>query len=114
MSEPTLFEKILNGDIPSDMLHEDKHCGAFRDIAPQAPVHILIVPRRPLTGIDAMDADDRDLIGHLFWVATEVARSEGLDDGYRLVINNGELGLQSVPHLHLHLLGKRQMAWPPG
>lgn len=114
MSEPTLFEKILNGDIPSVMLHEDDLCGAFHDIAPQAPTHILIVPRRPLPGIDAMDADDKSLIGHLFWVATELARSEGLEDGYRLVINNGQLGQQSVPHLHLHLLGKRQMTWPPG
>ena len=114
MPELTLFQKILNGDIPAEMLHEDDLCGAFQDIAPQAPTHILIVPRKPLSGIDAMDADDRHLIGHLFMVATDLARSEGLEHGYRLVINNGELGQQSVPHLHLHLLGKRQMSWPPG
>lgn len=114
MTEPTLFEKIISGDIPSEMLHEDDLCAAFRDIAPQAPTHILIVPRRPLTGIDAMTVDDRPLIGHLLWIATELARSEGLEEGYRLVINNGELGQQSVPHLHVHLLGKRQLSWPPG
>ncbi|MEZ6195300.1 MAG: histidine triad nucleotide-binding protein [Planctomycetota bacterium] len=110
----TLFQKILDGEIPGDLLHEDDHCGAFRDINPQAPVHVLIVPRRPIPAIEDMTEDDERLVGHLFLVATRVARALGLDNGYRLVINDGEDGQQTVPHLHVHLIGGRPLTWPPG
>lgn len=114
MSEKTLFQKILDRELPADLLYEDDRCGAFRDIQPQAPTHVLIVPRKPITAIEDMTEDDRDLIGHLMWVATVVAKQEGLDAGYRLVMNNGEHGQQTVPHVHLHLIGGKQLNWPPG
>ncbi len=114
MSEKTLFQKILDKELDADLLHEDEHCGAFRDINPQAPTHILVVPRKPITGISAMEPEDEALIGHLFLVARGVAEDEGLQDGYRLVINDGENGQQTVPHLHVHLIGGRPMTWPPG
>ncbi|MEE9392324.1 MAG: histidine triad nucleotide-binding protein [Planctomycetota bacterium] len=114
MAEKTLFEKIMDGDIPSTILHEDERCAAFADINPQAPVHVLIVPRKPLPGIADMTESDEALIGHLFIVANKIAKEKDLDRGYRLVINNGEHGQQSVPHLHLHLIGGRQLSWPPG
>lgn len=115
MSEKTLFSRIIDGEIPGDFVHQDEHCVAIRDIAPQAPVHILIIPRKPLPGIqDAADAD-LSMLGHLLLVGRRLAESEGLlAPGFRLVINAGEDGGQSVPHLHVHLLGGRGLAWPPG
>ena len=111
----TIFQKILDGEIPCDAVYEDDRCLAFRDIAPQAPVHVLVIPRKPLRGISAATADDAPLLGHLMWVASEVARKEGLDaHGYRLIVNDGSQGGQSVPHLHIHVLGGRPLAWPPG
>ena len=114
MAEKTLFQKILDGDLPSDLVHEDDVCGAFRDLNPQGPVHILIVPREPLPGIASMQEDHEVLVGHLLRVATQIARQEGLEAGYRLVINQGKDGQQTVPHLHVHLIGGRSMTWPPG
>ncbi len=114
MSEKTLFQKILDQDIPSELVYQDDQCGAFRDINPQSPTHLLVVPREPLPGIADMEERHETLIGHLFRIATEVARREGLDHGYRLVINQGEHGQQTVPHLHIHVLGGRPMSWPPG
>ena len=114
MAEKTLFEKILAGEIPSTLVYEDDRCGAFKDINPQAPTHILVVPRKPIPGISHMDEEDEAVIGHLFFVAKEVARKEGLDAGFRLVINDGDHGQQTVPHLHVHVLGGRQLTWPPG
>lgn len=115
MTEKTLFSRIIDGEIPGDFVHQDEHCVAIRDIAPQAPVHILIIPRKPLPGIqDAADVD-QSLLGHLLLVGRRLAESEGLlAPGFRLVINAGEDGGQSVPHLHVHLLGGRGLAWPPG
>ena len=115
MAEKTLFEKIRDREIPATIIHEDNHCLAFRDIHPQAPVHVLIVPRKPIPRIGLAEADDQTLLGHLMLVAGVVARAEGLSDsGYRLVVNNGRDGGEAVPHLHIHLLGGRQLDWPPG
>ena len=115
MAEPTLFEKICAREIPASIVHEDDLCVAFRDISPQAPVHILIVPRKPVARIGQAEADDQALLGYLLLAAAEIARREGVaDTGYRLVINNGRNGGEAVPHLHLHLLGGRQLQWPPG
>lgn len=108
----TLFERILRRDIPADIIYEDAHCAAFRDIAPQAPTHVLVVPRTPVRSLD--DGLKSALAGHLLHVASLVARQEGLSDGYRVVINTGLAGGQTVPHLHLHVLGGRDMTWPPG
>ncbi len=115
MAEMTLFEKICAKQIPATILHEDERCIAFRDIAPQAPVHVLIIPRKPIPRIGLAAEADEALLGHLLLTAAKVARSEGLaENGYRLVINNGPHGGEAVPHLHIHLLGGRQLLWPPG
>lgn len=111
----TLFARIVAGEIPADKVYEDEHVVAFRDIHPQAPVHVLLVPRKPLVNIADAGPDDALLLGRLLLAAAEVARRLGLEtDGYRVVTNIGENGGQSVYHLHLHLLGGRSMGWPPG
>jgi len=110
----TLFERIATKEIPANLVYEDEHVIAFRDIHPQAPTHILIVPRRPIPRIAEATAADHALIGHLLMKAAEVAQQAGLTNGYRLVINNGPDGGESVPHLHCHILGGRPMSWPPG
>jgi histidine triad (HIT) family protein len=111
----TLFEKICRREIPADIVWETDRALAFRDIHPQAPVHVLVVPKRVITGVSHAMAGDADLLGHLLWVAAEVARKEGIaGTGYRLVINDGTDGGQSVDHLHVHVLGGRALAWPPG
>ncbi|MBL05970.1 MAG: histidine triad nucleotide-binding protein [Planctomycetota bacterium] len=109
----TIFQKIIDKEIPADIVYEDEEALAFRDIQPQAPTHVLVIPRKPIANVAAMDAGDKELLGHLLWVAGEVARQEGLED-YRLVTNNGEGAGQSVFHLHVHLLGGRTLGWPPG
>jgi histidine triad (HIT) family protein len=115
MSAKTLFEKICDKEIPATILHEDELCIAFRDISPQAPRHILIIPRKPIPRIGLAVVEDQSLLGHLLLTAAQVARSEGIaESGYRLVINNGPDGGEAVPHLHVHLLGGRQLVWPPG
>ena len=111
----TLFEKIIARQIPAQIVYEDEQVLAFRDINPQAPTHVLIVPKKPLPRIAEAKAEDQAMIGHLLLKAAEVAEKLGLKEGgYRLVINNGKNGGESVPHLHCHLLGGRQMNWPPG
>ncbi len=110
----TLFQKIADGDIPSDMAYEDEHCFAFRDIAPQAPVHILIVPRKPVPSLNDLTEADEKLVGRLFTVARKLAVREGLSEGYRTVFNCGPAAGQTVDHIHLHLLGGRPLGWPPG
>lgn len=115
MAELTLFEKICRGDIPATFVHEDERCVAFSDISPQAPVHILVIPRKPIPRVGLADEADESLLGHLLLVAGKVAREQDLSEsGFRLVINNGHDGGEAVPHLHVHLLGGRQMKWPPG
>lgn len=114
MAEKTLFQKIADGEIPSEIVFEDDQCFAFRDINPQAPTHILVVPRKPIPSLDDLESDDESLIGHLFLVARAIAADEGLTNGYRTVFNCGPDGQQTVPHVHLHLIGGRKMSWPPG
>lgn len=111
----TLFEKIVARQIPAKIVYEDDLVLAFHDIQPQAPTHVLIVPKKPIARIAQAAADDQALLGHLLLKAAEVAANVGLKDGgYRLVINNGRDGGESVPHLHCHILGGRPMSWPPG
>ena len=111
----TLFEKIIAGEIPGQMVYQDELVAAFHDIAPQAPVHLLIVPRRPIPRIAVAGDEDQAVLGHLLLKAAEIARRLGLESGgYRLVINNGRDAGETVPHLHCHLLGGRPLKWPPG
>jgi histidine triad (HIT) family protein len=114
MSE-TIFGKIIDGELPADIVYEDDHCLAFRDVNPQAPVHILLVPKKKTIArlADAGDGD-QDLLGHLLLAANRVAEQEGIADAYRLVVNNGEQAGQTVFHLHIHLLAGRPFSWPPG
>ncbi len=111
----TLFEKIVARQIPAQIVYEDDLVLAFRDINPQAPTHVLIVPKKPIPRIAEASAEDHALLGHLLLKAAEVAAKIGLkENGYRLVINNGRDGGESVPHLHCHILGGRPLEWPPG
>ena len=110
----TLFEKICDREIPADIVYEDEHCVAFRDINPQAPVHVLVIPRDHHAHAGDLAAADPALLGALVAAATKVAADENLDAGYRLVINTGGDGGQTVDHVHLHLLGGRHLTWPPG
>ncbi len=115
MSAPkTLFQKIADKEIPAKLLHEDAVCVAFHDIAPQAPTHVLIVPRKPIPRVAEAAAEDQATLGHLLLVAGQLARQLGLAKGFRVVINNGPDGGETVPHLHVHLLGGRALDWPPG
>ena len=114
MSEKTLFQKIMHREEPGDILYEDDLCVALRDINPQAPTHVLVVPRKPIPSLDDLTEEEETLMGHLFLVAQRVAADEGLTDGYRTVFNNGPDAHQTVAHVHLHLLGGRKMSWPPG
>ena len=111
----TLFEKIIAREIPAAMVYEDEEVTAFRDVNPQAPVHVLIVPRKPIPRIAQAGAEDQAALGYLLLKAAAVAEKLGLKDtGYRLVINNGPDGGETVPHLHCHILGGRKLQWPPG
>ena len=115
MSEETIFEKILRNEIPSDKVFEDEHIYAFRDINPQAPVHVLVIPKQKMESYaDLADADPRDVAAFMQGVA-RVARELGLEEnGYRVVFNTGQDGLQTVQYIHAHILGGRSMTWPPG
>lgn len=110
----TIFGKILRGDIPCKFIHEDEQCVAFMDVNPQAPVHFLVIPRKSIQQLSKSEEDDKALLGHLLYTAQSVAKAQGLESGFRVVINDGKDGAQSVYHLHIHVLGKRQMSWPPG
>ncbi|XP_066376971.1 14 kDa zinc-binding protein-like isoform X3 [Miscanthus floridulus] len=113
---PTIFDKIIAKGIPSSIVYEDENVLAFRDINPQAPVHVLVIPkvRDGLTGLNKAEPRHTEILGQLLYAAKVVAEKEGVANGYRVVINNGAEGCQSVYHLHLHVLGGRQMKWPPG
>jgi len=111
----TLFEKIAAREIPADIVFEDDECLAFRDISPKAPVHILVVPKRAIPRVGEAVPDEAALLGRLLLTAARIARAEGISDsGFRLVVNNGGDGGETVPHLHVHLLGGRALGWPPG
>ncbi|KAF0294621.1 Histidine triad nucleotide-binding protein 1 [Amphibalanus amphitrite] len=125
---PTIFDKIIDKSIPADIIYEDDQCLAFRDVSPQAPTHFLVIPKKRLSSLSDAEEADQQLLGHMMLVAKKTAAQEKLDNGYRLVpvrltdarslcvpvINNGPDGAQSVFHLHLHVMGGRQMGWPPG
>ena len=111
----TLFEKICDREIPADIVYEDDQVVAFRDIAPAAPTHVLVIPRKTISRINEAKPEDQYLLGHLLLKAAEVARSLGLgESGFRLVLNNGADAGETVPHMHCHIVGGRKMAWPPG
>lgn len=114
MSEKTIFKRIIDGEIPARVIFEDEHCLAFHDVNPQAPTHVLVIPRKEIPSLDAVGDDDLPLLGHLHRVIRDLASELGLRDGYRVVVNCGADGGQTVNHLHFHLLGGRPLAWPPG
>lgn len=111
----TIFKKIIDKEIPADVVYEDDLCLAFRDIDPKAPVHILIIPNKEIPSMAEVTENDEKILGHLLAVASKIAKDQGISDsGYRLVVNTNNEGGQEVYHLHIHLLGGRQMTWPPG
>lgn len=110
----TIFQKIIDREIPAEIVYEDDECLAFKDVNPQAPVHILLIPKKPLAKLTDATTEHQQLLGHLLLKVSQVAREAGVEDGFRLVVNNGEEAGQTVFHLHLHILGGRAMNWPPG
>ena len=110
----TIFSKIIRREIPADIVYEDDLALAFKDINAQAPTHILVIPKKPIPRVSDAATEDKDLLGHLLLTVKKVAEQAGLKNGYRVVINNGNDGGQTVDHLHLHILGGRQLQWPPG
>jgi len=111
----TIFQKIIEREVPADIVFEDEQCLAFRDVSPQAPTHVLVIPKKPIESIDKLAQEDTELLGHLWLVIRNLARKlEVAESGYRVVVNCGSEGGQSVDHLHFHLLGGRPMKWPPG
>src|SRR5437764_12980221 len=114
MPAKTIFQRIIDHEIKADIVYEDDRCLAFRDINPQAPTHVLVIPKKPIVSIDHLAPDDGALVGHMFDVIRRLAEQLKLTGGYRVVTNVGTDGGQSVDHLHFHILGGRQMTWPPG
>ena len=114
MSEKTIFKRIIDGEIPADIVYEDDRCLAFRDIKPQAPTHVLVIPKKEIASISEASEEDTPLLGHMCDVVRRLAQQLELTGGYRVVVNCGDDGGQEVPHLHFHLLGGRQLRWPPG
>ncbi|RNA34286.1 histidine triad nucleotide-binding 1 [Brachionus plicatilis] len=110
----TIFGKIIRKEIPADIIYEDDQCLAFNDVSPQAPKHFLVIPKKHIQQLSTADDSDEQLLGHLIATARKCAAQQGLSNGYRLVINDGKQGGQSVYHLHVHILGGRQLGWPPG
>jgi histidine triad (HIT) family protein len=110
----TIFKKIIDKEIPAKIIFEDDRCLAFHDVAPQAPTHVLVIPKKEIASLAELEDGDADLVGHLFVVIRNLASELGLGTGYRVVVNSGRDGGQSVDHLHFHLLGGRQLKWPPG
>lgn len=114
MSQKSIFQRIMDGEIPAKIAYDDDRVIAIHDIDPKAPVHVLIIPRKPIPRLAMATSEDAALLGHLLMTAQKVAGLLHLDNGFRVVINNGEDGGESVPHLHVHLLGGRPLSWPPG
>jgi len=113
MSEITIFQKIINGEIPCEKIYEDKFCIAFNDIAAQAPVHFLVIPKKAIVSLSECMEEDSNLLGHLLFIGSKIAKSKNLDN-WRTVINTGEESGQTIFHLHIHFLAGRKMDWPPG
>ena len=110
----TIFTKIINKEIPADILYEDEQALAFKDISPQAPIHFLVIPKKPIATINDMQEEDKALVGHLHWVATQIAQEQGFaQEGFRTVMNCNEYGGQTVYHIHLHVLAGKPLGWPP-
>ena len=114
MPEKTIFKRIIDKEIPAKIVHEDDLCMAFHDVAPQAPVHVLVIPKKEIASTDQLTEEDAVLLGHIYGVIRKLVKELGLEKGYRVVTNCGNHGGQTVYHLHFHLLGGRQMSWPPG
>ena len=110
----TIFQKIIDKELPADIVYEDESCLAFKDINPVAPIHILIIPKKRIEKISDSNTEDKELLGHLFLVAGNIARDLGIEDAFRLVVNNGAGAQQTVFHLHIHLIAGREFNWPPG
>jgi histidine triad (HIT) family protein len=110
----TIFDKVISKELPADIVYEDDQCLAFKDINPQAPIHILIIPKKTITKVSDAELNDEKILGHLLLKAGEIAENLGVKDAFRLVINNGEEAGQTVFHLHIHLLAGRELNWPPG
>lgn len=110
----SIFKRIIDREIPADILYEDDRCLAFRDVSPQAPTHVLVIPKKEIVNTDALLNEDAALVGHIWIVIRNLARQLGLKEGYRVVTNCGPHGGQSVDHLHFHILGGRHLTWPPG
>ncbi|EDQ91314.1 uncharacterized protein MONBRDRAFT_23586 [Monosiga brevicollis MX1] len=110
----TIFGKIIRREIPADIIYEDERCLAFNDVSPQAPTHFLVIPKTPIEMLSKAQPEQAELLGHLMLTAAKVAEEQKLDAGYRVVVNNGANGCQSVYHLHLHVMGGKQLSWPPG
>jgi histidine triad (HIT) family protein len=114
MTAKTIFKRIIDGEIPAKLVHDDQQCLAFHDVNPQAPVHVLLIPKQEIASLDDLTPADGELLGHIWTTIPKLARQLGLADGYRVVVNCGRDAGQSVDHLHFHLLGGRPLAWPPG
>jgi len=114
MPKKTIFKRIIDREIPAEIIHEDDLCLAFYDVNPQAPVHVLVIPKKEIASANELTNDDTALLGHIYGVIRKLAKELDLDKGYRVVTNCGDDGGQTVYHLHFHILGGRQMGWPPG
>ncbi len=114
MSSKTIFKRIIDGELPARIVHDDDQCLAFVDIAPQAPTHVIVIPKKEIPSLNEVDDEDASLVGHLMVTIRRLAKQLQLDDGYRVVVNCGPYAGQSVDHLHFHLLGGRPLSWPPG
>jgi histidine triad (HIT) family protein len=114
MTEKTIFQRIIDKEIPAKIIYEDDRCLAFHDVVPQAPTHVLVIPKKAIVSVATVADDEADLVAHMLLVIRDVAKQLKLDSGYRVVVNCGRDGGQSVDHLHFHILGGRAMKWPPG
>ncbi len=114
MAEKTIFKRIIDGEIPAEIIHEDSRCIAFHDVSPQAPTHVLVIPRKEIPSLAHAAVGDQELLGHLLLVTRQLAADLGHDGGFRTVINTGDDGGQTVDHLHIHLIAGRDLTWPPG
>lgn len=114
MAEKTIFKKIIDKEIPADVVYEDDQCLAFKDVNPQAPLHVLVIPKKEIRSLATVEPEDQQLLGHLLLTVSKLAREFGLQNGFRTVANSGRDGGQTVDHLHFHILGERPLDWPPG